>query len=127
MRMDQAQAIKDILETVQFLRDHAVSKEDAAVFATKEDLKLFATKEDLRNMEDRLSQQFATKEDLQSFATKEDLRQMKDDIMAALDALVVLHKKLEMEVAAMHVNYQRVTGQLERLARHVQFDLSATV
>lgn len=37
--MDQAQALKDILETVQFLREHAASKEDLSDFATKGDLR----------------------------------------------------------------------------------------
>lgn len=37
--MDQGQALSDILESVRFLRDHAVSKEDAKAFATKDDLR----------------------------------------------------------------------------------------
>ncbi len=130
--MDQGQAFQDILETVHFLRDHAVSKEDAKAFATKEDLKAFATKEDLKafaTKEDlkafglRMEQRFATKEDLERFATEEHFEKMKDEIMTHLDGLVVLHKKLDEERVAMQANFDRLTGQVRLLAKHVHVQL----
>lgn len=72
--MEQAQALKDILETVVFIKDHAASKEDLNRFATKADLAAF----ELR---------VTTKEDLEAFASKKDLEVMKDDIMTHLDGL----------------------------------------
>lgn len=95
--MDQEQVLKDILETVVFLKDHSVSKEDAGAFATKDDL--------------------------ERFATKDDLAQMKGEIMTHLDALVVLHKKLDEERLASQANFDRLAGQVRRLAEHVHFHL----
>ncbi|MFH1099077.1 MAG: hypothetical protein V1723_04145 [Candidatus Uhrbacteria bacterium] len=43
--MNQEQTLKDILDTVVFLKDHAASKEDL-----KTELERFATKEDLQGV-----------------------------------------------------------------------------
>ena len=108
--MDDAKALKDILETVVFIKDHAASKED---------LKRFATKEDLTALEGRM----ASKEDLTAFATKEDLQEMKGEIMTHLDALVVLHKKLDEERVASQANFDRLAKQVRRIAGHVHLQL----
>lgn len=119
--MDDSKVLKDILETVVFIKDNAASKADLAAFeermASKADLERFATKEDLAAFELRV----ATKEDLAVFATKEDLRAMKNEVMTHLDALVVGHKKFVVELAAVQYNYRHLDTQLQQLAKHVNF------
>jgi hypothetical protein len=66
--MDDSKALKDILETVVFIKDNAASKADLAAFELR----------------------VATKEDLVDFATKDDLRGMKNELTTHLDGLVVL-------------------------------------
>ena len=97
---NQDKNLKDILETVSFIKDNAATKEDLDKFATKEDLERFATKEDL--------ERFATKDDL-SFLKEDILNEVdnklqvldnkmseyKDEIITKIDAFVVLNQKLD--------------------------------
>jgi hypothetical protein len=48
---------------------------------------------------------------------------MKSEILTHLDALVVLHKKLDEERVAMQANHDRLAKQVRLLAAHVQFKL----
>jgi len=86
--MSQEQMLKDILDTVRFLRDHAVSKEDAS-----------------------------------DFVTKENLRQAKSEIMTHVDSFIVLHQKLDTELVALRGKYDRLEGQLQQIARHLNLRL----
>ena len=75
--------LRDVLETVNFIKDNGVFKDDLKQFAIKEDLEQFATKEDLVQFATKKDlEQFATKKDLEQFATKKDLEQFaaKEDL-----------------------------------------------
>ncbi len=111
--MNQENTIKDILEIVEFIRDHAASKED---------LLQFATKEDLRQVEQRLETKIDTLETkVDTLETKVDT--LKHDIINHIDGFIGLHQKLEAELIALHGKYQRLESFIQQLAKHVHFQL----
>jgi len=93
--MNQDKTIKDILETVEFIRDHA---------ATKEDLLQFATKEELQNVKDEL---------------RNEMHEMKNELLNHIDGFIALHQKLETEVIALHGKYQRMESTVHQIIKHV--------
>lgn len=56
--------------SIQWVVDHMLTKEDGKQFLTKEDAKQFLTKEDAK--------QFLTKEDAKQFATKNDIHRIEE-------------------------------------------------
>ena len=121
--MDQEKTLQSILETVEFVKDNAATKEDLKDFATKEDLAGFATKEDLNN--------FATKEDLKgeinSLEQRMDSRidnleqrldskltEAKDEIITQIDKFIVLHQKLDLEMSAFRSRFERLELEMQK-------------
>lgn len=65
-----------IEETIEFMKEQMVVKDDLKGFATKEDLK-----------------QFATKKDLESFMKKDDFYRAHDTLIARIDQVAKDHKQ----------------------------------
>ena len=93
--------LQDILETVEFLKENMVSKDDLVDFATKEDLTRFATKDDLHM----------------------GLEELKSDLMTHMDGFISLHQKLDLELVAMRAKYDRLEGHIKVLAEHLHLKL----
>lgn len=107
--MDDSKALKDILETVVFIKDNAASKVD---------LERFATKEDLAAVEQRM----ASKKDVHEIVGK-----AKSEIMTQIDGFVVLHKRIEQELVADRANYHRIAKQVQFIAKRLNLSLDGVV
>jgi hypothetical protein len=121
--------IKEILEIVGFIRDHAATKSDVqelrediedirARFATKDDLKGFATKDDLKG--------FATKDDLKGFATRDNLKETENRIVTYIDGLVKGYEVLRAEDAALHAKIDRVESDLRGEMQQLKLQSSSS-
>lgn len=125
--MKDENLLKDILETVEFIRDHAASKEDLkeGLASVRRDM---ATKEDLREGLDSVRRDMATKEDIaavrRDMVTKTELHEMKDELMSHIDGFIGLHQKLETEIIALNGKCQRLEALITQLAKHVGFRFS---
>lgn len=93
--MEQDKTLQNILETVEFIKDNAASKEDLGRFATKEDLERFATREDLNNLEQRVEE-------------------TKDEILTQIDKFIALHQKLDLEMSAFRSRFERLELEMQK-------------
>jgi hypothetical protein len=103
--MEQEKALKEILETVSFLRDHAVTKEEAAL---KSDL-------------EAIRSEMALKSDLE--AIRSEMAAMKGEIITHIDGFVVLHQKLDTELTALRAKSERLEDYIQQIVRHLQLKL----
>ena len=95
--MSQDQTMKDILETVQFLKENAAtSAEVGEVRAEVHQLRKDGTKE---------------------------IISVKTEVITHVDGLAVLHQRLDTELAALRMKYERLQGHVLQLARHAQIEL----
>ena len=104
--------LKDILETVGFIKDNAATKEDLEKFATKDDLERFATKDDLNFLKEEMLNEFDNR-----------LAETKDEIITKIDAFVVLNQKLDTELAALRSKYERLESTVQKMLAHFKLDL----
>lgn len=91
-----ADQLQEILEIVQFIKDHGASKDD---------LKDYTTKEDLKSFEERANERFATKEDIASINERLDyhsalLVTIQQDLADVKTSLAELEKKWKEESEA---------------------------
>jgi len=116
---NQTKNIQDILETVNFIKDNAASKEDLKGFATKEDLERFATKEDLDN--------FVTKYEFGEFKDemlefKDEMRGFRNEVLTNFDGLTKLVKDFQAELAAMIYRVDRLELRLDRIENYLKIE-----
>jgi len=123
-------ALQDILEIVTFLKDNAVSREEAV---TKEEL--HQVKQELRSemvgMKDELrSEMVGMKDELRSemVGMKDELRSemvgMENRLLTHIDGFVKLHTTLEVEQLALRAKCERLEDRDDQLAKHLQFKFS---
>ena len=100
--MEQDKIMRDILEAVVFLKDHAVTREELVdqIVGLKGDL--------LAQMETLV---------------EERLTSVKDEILTHVDSFIVLHQKLDTEFVALRAKYDRLEGHLQQIAAHLQLRL----
>ncbi|MCX6745890.1 MAG: hypothetical protein NTX00_02615 [Candidatus Parcubacteria bacterium] len=110
--VNQDKNLKDILETVSFIKDNAATKEDLEKFATKDDLERFATKDDLDFLKEEMLNEFDNR-----------LAETKDEIITKIDAFVVLNQKLDTELAALRSKYERLESTVQKMLAHFKLDL----
>jgi hypothetical protein len=122
--MDQDNTLNDILESVSFIKDHAASKDDIANMATKSDLFGLATKDDIADMATK-SDLFglATKDDIADMATRTDMSEMKNEIITHIDGFAAMQQKLDLELGALRMKYERLEGFVKQLAAHAHVTL----
>jgi hypothetical protein len=102
--MNQETIIQEILEVVQFLKDHGATSQEvnevrAEVGEVRAELGQFR-----RDVDNR-------------FVT------MRSEIIGHVDGLVVLHQKLDTELAALRAKYDRLEGFVKQLATHANITL----
>ncbi|HLD17562.1 MAG TPA: hypothetical protein VJB99_00620 [Patescibacteria group bacterium] len=101
-------ALQDILEIVTFLKDNAVSREEAV---TKEEL--HQVKQELR------SEMVGMKDELRS-----EMVGMENRLLTHIDGFVKLHTTLEVEQLALRAKCERLEDRDDQLAKHLQFKFS---
>ena len=109
MENNEQQTLNDILETVTFLKDHAMTKEEGV------------TKKELLGLEQRIGGKFSYLED--KMATTVALTEAKSEVITHVDDFITLHKKLEVKLIALQSKYARLEGQLHFLAKHLNVAL----
>ena len=87
MENNQEQTLNDILETVTFIKDHAITKEEGV------------TKKELSGLEQRIGGKFSHLED--TMATTVALTEAKSEVLTHVDDFITMHKKLEVELVAL--------------------------
>jgi hypothetical protein len=83
--MEQEKVLQNILETVEFIKDNA---------ATKEELK-----SEINSLEQRMD----------SKATE-----AKDEIMTQIDKFIALHQKLDLEMSAFRSRFERLELEMQQ-------------
>ncbi len=99
--MNQDKALQDILETVHFLQENMVSEKQM-------DQRFLV-------MERQMDKKFG--------AVSEEIQEAKNEVMNHMDGFIVLHQKLDTELAALRSKYDRLESYILQLAKHAQFDL----
>jgi|SRR3989338_202148 len=107
--MNQDQTLQDILETVNFIKDNAVTKKEFRQELT------VAKKEIYHEM------------GLQGSEFKKELEIAKHEIMNRMDAFIGLHQKLETELVALRSKCARLEGYIQLIAKHVKLDIKDLV
>ena len=54
---------------------------------------------------------------------EERLANQKSEIVSHIDGFIVLHQKLDTELAALRAKYDRLEGFVQQLAKHAQIEL----
>jgi len=111
-----------ILETVTFIKDHAVTQKEFSdgLAAMRTDLvavmdtKFTAMRTDLVAVMDTKNNVLA---DRLISAFEERLSQKSSEVVTHVDAFAALHQKLEQELTALRGKYERLEERLERLER----------
>ncbi len=126
--------LNDILETVIFLKDNMVSKDDLAegLGAVRAEMS-----EGLGAVHAEMSEGLGTvraemNEGLGAVraemneglgAVHAEMNEMKSDIMAHMDGFIGLHQKLDLELVSMRARYDRLEDYIRQLASHVNVEL----
>ncbi|MFH1315671.1 MAG: hypothetical protein ABIH67_04745 [Candidatus Uhrbacteria bacterium] len=109
--MDQDNALQQVLDTVEFIKDNAASKDDLheleSHMTSKDDLSF-----EISNLKGELGTEI-----------KEVVNEAKSEIITQVDGFISLHNKLETELIALQSKYERLESQLQQIAQHVQLEL----
>ena len=117
---DQEKNIKDILETVNFIKDNAASKDDLTEIS--DDLNV--VKEDLTGVKNELNLvkvNMATKEDLNQF--EKELKGEFNQLQTAVDNFAKKTDNYFQEVAALNSKVNRHEKWIQSLASKLEINL----
>jgi hypothetical protein len=141
MTQENNKTINEILETVNFIKENAVTRDDL-----KRETDKLATKEELNGVIETVNfikDKAATKQETNNLASKDDLRneitlakqeikdeinqnidekitKAKNEIITKVDEFITLHQKLEQELSALQSKYNRLEGQMQKVLAHLQ-------
>jgi len=103
--------IKDILETVQFIKETAATSHE-----------LGEVRDEVTQVRDEVTQ---VRSDLHDFkhTVDEKLTEVKSDIITHVDGIIILHQKLDTELAALRAKYERLESHVLLLAKHANIQL----
>src|SRR3990167_10799031 len=107
-RMDQDTTLKEILEIVHFLKDNGATSQEVKDIRTELKAETGGVRAEIH--------QLSLNVDLK-------LNTVKSEIMTHVDGFVVLHQKLDTELVALRVKYDRLEGFVKQLARHANIPL----
>ncbi len=102
--MEENNTMNDILEIVQFLKDNAVSKEEAV---TQQSLQIELSK-------------LATKKDLGD--VRAEMKEMKNELIGHIDSFTKLYEKLDHELVALRGKCDRHEELFQKLFKRLQLD-----
>ncbi len=102
--MSDQSTVNDILEIVQFIKDNS------------------ATKQDLSNLEVRVDKRFESM-DQRFDLISDQMQDMKTEVITHVDGLAVLHQRLDTELAALRMKYERLESHVSILAKHANIQL----
>lgn len=96
--------LKDILETVQFLKDEMVPRREFDEKISDLRSNLVTHRELERVLDDRIGT-------------------LKSDLMTHMDGFIGLHQKLDLELVALRAKYDRLESYITQLAKHANVTL----
>lgn len=137
--MDQNETIQEILGIVTFIKDNAVTREEAVTKDYFEErLANLVTKDDFENRLNQFKADLVTKDYFEKRLTgfesrfddlvtkdyfEEHLTEFRSDILTHVDGFLVLNHKLDIELVALRAKYERLEDQLRQIVRHLQIKL----
>lgn len=95
--MSEEQILQDILETVHFLRDNAVTKDEFH--------------EEVDRLDGRITEVQTTLDNR--------ITQVRDEMINHIDHFIVLHNKLDTELVSLRNKCDRLESQLRQLFLHL--------
>ena len=151
MPQENNKTLNDILETVNYIKENTVTKDDLKretdKLATKEELKTdisavkdnindvvetvnfikenVATKQELADSENRLINNLASKQELADSEERlnKKMSEYKNDIVNSVDGFIKLHQELKQELTALRSKYNRLEDQMKKVLAHLQLEV----
>lgn len=117
--MEQEKILQDILETVNFLKDNAVTKQEFNEKFEKVDERFQGIDRRFEIIDQRfngIDQRFEN--------IDHQLSEMRSDILSHVDGFISLHQKLDTEVTALRAKVERLEDQLQKVMKHLSLNLS---
>ncbi|NCO05293.1 MAG: hypothetical protein GW939_04085 [Candidatus Magasanikbacteria bacterium] len=104
----EEQKLQDILEIVTFIKDNGATKQDLQDVRTE-------FKQEIKEVRDELQQ---TQTDLE-----QSIQQTRNEMIDHVDGFIGLHRKQEVEIAAMAMHQKRTDKKVEKIIKHLNLDL----
>ena len=108
---DNNQAIKDILEIVNYLKDNAVTKTEFYNFKTEVDRRFNGVDQRFESIDKRFD------------SIDQEFKKVRAEIIDHVDGFIGLHQHLEIELAAVAHKTDRLENNIYTIAKHLQLQL----
>jgi len=101
--MDQEKTLQNILETVEFIKDTAATKQELNDLEQSMDSKIGSLEQSMDSKIDNLEERMDSK-----------LTEAKDEIITQIDKFIALHQKLDLEMSAFRSRFERLELEMQK-------------
>ncbi len=111
--------LDDILEIVTFIKDNAATKQDLSAVEQRLDSRIDKLDNKVDKLDDKVNKLSDKVNQLET-----QIHEVKNEMIDHVDGFIGLHRKQEVELAAMAMRQNRTDANVNKIAKHLNLEIA---